>query len=67
MRAVFSLLEKAFKHIKGQYDLSIQIELKTPIKYSYYLYYLYISAFLPKNFWSLLSSETQSELIKLLG
>ena len=67
MRAVFSLLEKAFQQVKAKSDITILIELKKPIKYAYYLYYLYVSAFLPKNFWYLLSNQTQSDLIKLLG
>jgi len=67
MRAAFSLLEKAFHSLKARAELTIEIELKQPEKYAYYLYYLYVSAFLPKNYWYLISSQTQKDIIKLLG
>jgi hypothetical protein len=48
MRAVFSLLQKGFRSFRSLPDLNVAIELKDIKANAYYLYHLYVSAFLPK-------------------
>lgn len=44
----------------------MEIELKNPLKHSYFMYYLFSSAFLPLEFWDFFTPKTKASLLKLL-
>lgn len=66
MRSIFSLVKSGFRNVKDSPDIEIVIELDPPHKYATLMYYLYVSAFLPIEFWPFFTRETQQRLIKAL-
>lgn len=52
-RAILKYLQINVWSLKRFPEFDIEIELKNPIKHASSMYYLYISAFLPRDFWCL--------------
>ena len=67
MKAIFGTLQKAFQYIRIKAEVTLDVQSIESDRYAYYLYHLFVSAFLPKEFWYLFSAKTQSNLLKLLA
>ena len=66
MNTIYSLVQKGFTNIKHISDIEVSIDLENPNRYSYYLYYLFVFAFLPSDIWRLLSQQSKASLFKIL-
>jgi hypothetical protein len=66
LRAILSLLRNGFRAIKRIEEFDVEIELRDPLKYSGFMYYLYISAFLPLEFWCVFTAKTKAYLLEML-